>query len=204
MPVEDRTPVDPADPSTVVFAPAADTDVAEVTALVQSAYRGDASRRGWTTEADFLEGQRVDEAMVREVLEDPDAIILTARMDRRLVGCCELRSHDPDAGTSEDGTSAPTVTTPGAYLGMFAVEPTLQASGLGRRILAEAEARVREMWSARRLVITVIGVREELIAWYERRGFRLTGRTTPFPYEDQRFGVPLRDDLEFVELEKIL
>lgn len=180
----------------VVFDTATVDDVDDVAVLVQSAYRGDASRQGWTTEADFLSGQRVDREMVLEILGDPDAMILVGRIDGRLVGCCELRSHDPDP-ERPTGTAA-------AYLGMFAVDPTIQASGLGRVILTEAEDRVRRRWSAERLVITVIGVRTELIAWYERRGFRLTGVTAPFPYEDQRFGVPLRDDLEFVELEKAL
>lgn len=215
----DRDPVaGPADASTVVFALATDSDVTDVANLVQLAYRGDASRQGWTTEAGFLEGQRVDEDMVREILDEPDAMILVARIDGRLVGCCELRSHDRaddlddtlDAGDSLDavrgvvdhlGSDRRPVA---AYLGMFAVDPAIQASGLGRIILAEAESRVRRRWDAQSLVITVISLRTELISWYERRGFRLTGATAPFPYEDQRFGVPLRDDLEFVELEKRL
>lgn len=191
----------PTDSSRVTFSLATDTDVAEVTALVQSAYRGDESRQGWTTEAGFLEGQRVDEDMVREILDEPDPIILLARVDGRLVGCCELRPHEGDDAEADDPGG---VAVPSAYLGMFAVDPTIQASGLGRVILGAAEDRVRELWGARRLVIWVIGVRRELIAWYERRGFGLTGGTEPFPYDDERFGVPLRDDLEFVELEKML
>lgn len=181
------------EPPAVVFSSATADDVTEIASLVQSAYRGDDSRQGWTTEADFLEGQRVDEPMVREILDHPDAMILTARIDGRLVGCCELRLHD----AADEAVRS-------AYLGMFAVDPGLQAAGMGRRILAEAERRVIERWAAKRLVITVISVREELISWYERRGFHLTGVTLPFPYDDQRFGLPLREDLEFVELARDL
>lgn len=198
------------EPPAVVFASATDDDVTEIASLVQSAYRGDDSRQGWTTEADFLEGQRVDEPMVREILIDHDAMILTARIDGRLVGCCELRLHDSTESTepasqSDDGADVGAdEAVRSAYLGMFAVDPGLQAAGMGRRILAEAERRVIERWAAKRLVITVISVREELISWYERRGFHLTGVTLPFPYDDQRFGLPLREDLEFVELARDL
>lgn len=161
--------------------------VGEIVDLVQSAYRGEASRQGWTTEADILDGQRVDADMVEEILANDDAAILTLRSHGQLVGCCELRRQPHDTVT---------------YLGMLAVLPGLQASGLGRMILEEAERIAARHWSATQMAITVIESRHELIAWYERRGYVRTGETGEFPYGDERFGIPLRDDLRFVSLKR--
>lgn len=91
-----------------------------------------------------------------------------------------------------------------AYFGMFAVSPDLQGAGLGKVIIAEAERIVREAWGARQMHMTVISVRDDLIAWYERRGYRRTGRMTPFPYGDERFGIPRRAGLRFELLVKEL
>jgi ribosomal protein S18 acetylase RimI-like enzyme len=162
-------------------------DVPVLVPLVESAYRGDASRAGWTTEADILQGQRTDAEGVAAVITDPRSRLMVVERDGDLVACCQLE-HRGEA----------------AYFGMFAVRPELQGAGLGKRIIAEAERRVRELWGVREMHMTVISVREELIAWYERRGYRRTGRTTPFPYGDERFGVPQRDDLEFELLVKPL
>ncbi|MEV4423848.1 GNAT family N-acetyltransferase [Streptomyces sp. R-07] len=162
-------------------------DVPALVPLVESAYRGDASRGGWTTEADLLQGQRTDPEGVAAVITAPDSRLLVVERDGELVACCQLE-HRGEA----------------AYFGMFAVRPELQGAGLGKQIIAEAERRVRELWGAREMHMTVISVREELIAWYERRGYRRTGRTTPFPYGDERFGLPQRDDLEFELLIKPL
>ena len=86
---------------------------------------------------------------------------------------------------------------------MFAVDPAEQAgSGLGKRVLAEAERIAREEWRCRAMRMTVIVQREELIAWYGRRGYRRTGDYQPFPYGDERFGIPRRDDLRFEVLLK--
>jgi GNAT superfamily N-acetyltransferase len=87
---------------------------------------------------------------------------------------------------------------------MFAVSPALQGAGLGKVIIAEAERLARETWDAEEMHMTVISVREDLIAWYERRGYRRTGEMTPFPYGDERFGLPQRDDLQFELLTKPL
>ncbi|MFJ8294468.1 GNAT family N-acetyltransferase [Streptomyces sp. NPDC094447] len=162
-------------------------DVPALVPLVESAYRGDASRGGWTTEADILQGQRTDPEGVAAVITAPDSRLLVVERDGGIVACCQLE-HRGEA----------------AYFGMFAVRPELQGAGLGKQIIAEAERRVRELWGAREMHMTVISVRGELIAWYERRGYRRTGRMTPFPYGDERFGLPQRDDLEFELLVKPL
>ncbi|MEU8932416.1 N-acetyltransferase [Streptomyces sp. NPDC048409] len=171
----------------LTFRDATDADVDALVALIESAYRGDASRAGWTTEADILEGQRTDPEGVLQVVKAPDATLLTVERDGRTVACCQLEHR---------GTHA--------YFGMFAVSPALQGGGLGKSVIAEAERRARQDWGATEMHMTVISVREDLIAWYERRGYRRTGRMTPFPYGDERFGIPQRADLQFELLVKPL
>ncbi|WP_327386956.1 GNAT family N-acetyltransferase [Streptomyces sp. NBC_01207] len=169
------------------FRSAVETDVPELVELVESAYRGDASRAGWTTEADYLDGQRTDPDGVRAVIAAPDGVLLVVERAGELVACCQLEHRDDHV-----------------YFGMFAVRPGLQGAGLGKEILAEAERRARETWGAKEMRMTVVHVREELIAYYERRGYRRTGEMSPFPYGDERFGVPLRNDLAFELLVKSL
>ncbi|MFI0239091.1 GNAT family N-acetyltransferase [Streptomyces sp. NPDC016845] len=169
------------------FRAATEADVDALVALIESAYRGDDSRAGWTTEADILEGQRTDSQGVLDVLHHADSRLLAVERDGGLVACCQLE-HRGDH----------------AYFGMFAVSPALQGAGLGKVIIAEAERTARETWGVREMHMTVISVREELIAWYERRGYRRTGKMSPFPYGDERFGVPQRADLEFELLIKPL
>ena len=169
------------------FRHATDADVDALVALIESAYRGDASRAGWTTEADILEGRRTDPEGVLEVIKSPDSRLLTVEQDGRIVACCQLENRGGHA-----------------YFGMFAVSPALQGAGLGKIVMAEAERQARATWGVTEMHMTVISVREDLIAWYERRGYRRTGRMTPFPYGDERFGVPQRDDLQFELLVKPL
>ncbi|MFD8224152.1 GNAT family N-acetyltransferase [Streptomyces massasporeus] len=171
----------------LTFRDAIDADVDELVALIESAYRGDDSRAGWTTEADILEGQRTDPEGVLEVIKSPDSRLMAVEREGRIVACCQLE-HQGDH----------------AYFGMFAVSPLLQGEGLGKVIIAEAERQARATWGVREMQMTVISVRDDLIAWYERRGYRRTGRMTPFPYGDERFGVPQRDDLQFELLVKEL
>lgn len=164
-------------------------DVPALVDLVESAYRGERSRDGWTSEADLLDGQRVDPTMLTELLAQPDTTVMLAEAadDGQPVACYELvRTEGGDA-----------------YFGMFAVRPKRQGGGLGKQVLAHAE-RVAAERGCGHVRMTVIRQRGDLIAWYERRGYRRTGAAEPFPYGDERFGVPKRPDLEFVELVKEL
>ena len=162
-------------------------DIEPVVALVESAYRGSSGERGWTTESSLLDGQRTDALAVEDLLHRPHCHVLLAELDGRLVASCHVERQG-DA----------------AYFGMFAVDPLLQAGGLGKLVLARAEHLARAEWGCTVMRMTVIEQRGELIAWYERRGYRLTGDYEPFPYGDERFGVPLRDDLRFAVLLKQL
>lgn len=152
---------------------ASEADVPALVALVNSAYRGEASRQGWTTEADLLGGTRTDEATLRAVLRDPASVILTCRdpADGTLLGSFHLEA----CGDFLD-------------LHMLAVRPDQQARGVGKRLLAAAEEHARHLKS-RFLRMTVLDGRPELLAYYERRGYRHTGATEPFP-EGEAFGVP--------------
>jgi ribosomal protein S18 acetylase RimI-like enzyme len=156
--------------------------------LVESAYRGESSRAGWTTEADLLDGQRTDLQEVEELLRDPAVVIALSFDGDALVGCVKVRA----AGT---GVS---------HIGMFAIDPRRQSRGIGSALLREAERVAREEQAAVRVEMTVIEQRLELLAWYARRGYRPTGATEPFPYDNARFGMPRRDDLRFVVLAKEL
>lgn len=171
------------------FRPATPTDVDAVVALVESAYRGDVSRQGWTTEADLLDGRRTGADDVLACIDRPRSVVLLAEGvtegSHDLLGCAHV--------AEEDG---------GGYFGMFSVRPSLQGAGVGKRLLAEAERLVFEDWRMPVMRMTVIDVRDELIAFYERRGYRRTGVHKPFPYGDARFGLPKRDDLRFEVLEK--
>jgi ribosomal protein S18 acetylase RimI-like enzyme len=173
------------------FRAATKADIDAIVALTESAYRGDASRVGWTTEADLLDGQRTDAREVAELIANPYVRLLLAERDGELLASCVVeRLSGEHAG---DG-----------YFGMFSVRPDAQGNGTGRALLAEAERIARDEWQARAMRMSVIDVRNELIAWYERRGYRRTGEYKPFPYGDPRFGIPKRDDLRFEWLVKEL
>ncbi len=167
-------------------------ELAEVADLVNAAYRGEGGQVGWTSEAGIVDGRRTTLSALREDLAAANrASILTLREDGRLLACLRL-----ELSYAADGQ-------PVCYVGMLAVHPCAQDRGLGRALLRRAED---AGWSAgaRAARMTVVSIRQSLIGWYERQGYRRTGETQQFPYEDARFGTPLRPDLEFVVLEKQL
>lgn len=164
------------------------SDIPALHALVESAYRGEASRAGWTTEADLLDGQRTDAEDLADILADPGQGLLTAWDGDVLVGCILIARRGEGIG----------------YFGMLSVSPALQNAGLGRRLVGTAEQAMADRFGARRVRISVIPQRDTLIAWYERLGYAATGETLPFPYGDTRFGLPKRDDLSFIVMEKAL
>jgi ribosomal protein S18 acetylase RimI-like enzyme len=168
--------------------PAVEADHAEIIALVNLAFRGTGPSASWNLEAGVLEGSRLDKSLLREELTaKPASFLLTHRdgVNGILLGTVWLEP-------GENGVWG---------LGLLTVRPDLQNRHLGRALLAASEDFARER-GARRITMTVLNVRETLIAWYERRGYTLTNETRPFPYGDERYGRPLRDDLHFVVLEK--
>jgi ribosomal protein S18 acetylase RimI-like enzyme len=174
-------------PAGLVCRAAGTADAPAIVALVESAYRGESSRAGWTTEADLLDGRRTDSVDVLALIGASDSRIVLLERDGDLIACAHIERH-----------------ADWCYFGMFSVRPRLQGAGIGDALLRECERVAREQWSLRQLRMSVIWVREELIAWYRRRGYVLTGERKPFPYGDARFGLPRRDDLEFIVLAKDL
>lgn len=167
---------------------AAPADIPVLHRLIESAYRGEASRAGWTTEADLLDGQRTDPDDLAAILADPGQAFLSAWQGEELVGCVLIADRGEGTG----------------YFGMLSVSPMLQGGGLGRRLVEAAHAEMARRYGALRVRISVLPQRDTLIAWYERLGFARTGETLPFPYGDLRFGLPKRDDLYFLVLERRL
>lgn len=174
-------------PLAETFRTATPDDIPALVALVTAAYRGDTSRAGWTTEADLLDGDRIAPEVLHADLLRPRSRVVLVEGETGLQACAHV--------AEEDGAG---------YFGMFAVRPDLQGGGLGKRVLAACEGIARDEWQLPVMRMTVIDVRDELIAFYERRGYRRTGVFKPFPYGDARFGLPKRQDLRFEVLEKSL
>ena len=168
------------------FRNAVAADIPAIVALVESAYRGEVSRAGWTTEADFLAGQRIDAEGVAADIGKTGSVIVLAEQNGQLLACCHLENIGEVC-----------------YFGMFSVAPHLQGDGIGKQLMQEAE-RMALAWQCTAMEMTVIDIRDELIAFYERRGYARTGIKKPFPYGDARFGLPLREDLRFEVLRKDL
>ncbi len=164
---------------------AAINDIPELVSLINSAYRGDASKKGWTTEADLLGGVRTDEEMLTDMMQKKGSVILKySDAANTIVGCVYLQQRDAKL-----------------YLGMLTVSPDIQSRGIGKQLLAAAtEYALQQHCGA--IFMTVISLRIELIAWYERHGYKKTGEMRPFP-SDTKFGVA-RQPLEFAVLEKSL
>lgn len=172
----------------IEFTQADESHVDDLVALVNSAYRGDSSRQGWTTEADLLDGQRVDADGISDLITKEDSVVVVAEDDDtgKLLGCVHLEKQGAQC-----------------YLGMLTVDPGLQNKGIGKMLVEEAEA-FAQFWDCTEIAITVISVRKELLAWYEGLGFKATGEKKPFPYGDERFGLPKVQNLEFLVLVKKL
>ena len=173
-----------------LLSPYQDHELADIAVLVNSAYRGELAQKGWTSESYLLGGQRTDEASLRaDLAASPGSTILTLR--------------DEDGAKPHASVWIEPAGDDAWYVGMVTVSPLRQAGGIGRTMLEAAEAHARAQ-GGKSMKMTVISVRDTLIAWYERRGYALTGETQPFPYGDERFGVPQRDDLHFVVMAKAL
>lgn len=147
-----------------IFSKAEIQHAESLVALINSAYRGDASRVGWTTEADLLDGRRTDREQILQLLADADSMILLCRRGDELLGCVHLHN----------GGDA-------VHLGMLAVSPPLQSLGIGKRLLRAAESEAAAAWGSRRFAMSVISLRSELIAFYQRQGYRRTGISEAFP-----------------------
>lgn len=169
------------------FSIATAKDADELNLLVNSAYRGESSKKGWTTEADLLGGQRTDADLLRGIIADDKNKVVIGKNDQgQIISCVHL-----------------TLNEDGIYLGMLVTKPDIQGAGLGKQMMQESE-RLAKSWNYNRIYMSVIDVRTELIAFYERRGYKRTGQTKAFPYGDEKFGLPKRDDLKFIVMEKFL
>jgi predicted N-acetyltransferase YhbS len=165
------------------FRIATERDIPALDKLVNSAYRGDSSRKGWTTEADLLDGIRTSETGLHEMMAKKNAVILIAE-ENEIDGCVYLEKQEDSL-----------------YLGMLTVKPDLQGKGTGAALMKASELKAKEM-GCNNIRMTVITVREELIAYYKRKGFKDTGERAPFP-TDPKFGIP-KQPLEFMVMEKHL
>lgn len=168
--------------------PAANRDVPAIVVLMNRAYRGSGAEAGWNSEADYIDGDRTTEVLLHEELAaKPKGTLLLWRRSQSVQGCVWLEPLGGDTW----------------YLGSLTIDPHLQNAGFGRQLLTASEDWVRER-GGREIRMTVVNVRDSVLAWYARRGYRATGETEPFPYDDARFGIPKRSDLSFVVLQKQL
>lgn len=173
--------------TTLNFREATTADIPALIPLITAAYRGSASRVGWTSEADLIDGARVNAEALEATLAQPRSLILLAERNGQLVACAHVAD---DHGTGS--------------FGMFSVDPAQQGGGIGKIVIDEAENHAAREWGVTVMRMSVIDVREELIAFYERRGYVRTGIKKPFPYGDKTVGIPKRNDLRFEILEKSL
>jgi ribosomal protein S18 acetylase RimI-like enzyme len=161
-------------------------DIPGLVKLINSAYRGDESRKGWTTEADIIEGElRTDESVLSAMLIRKVSVILKYILHDEICGCVHLEDQNGKL-----------------HLGMLSVSPSMQGKNIGKKLLSAAEEYALEN-NLTAIVMSVISLRHELIAWYEKHGYKKTGETKPFPSDDNKFGSP-KQPLDFVIMEKSL
>lgn len=172
----------------IEFRQAKKDDGAKIAALINSSYRGESSQAGWTTECHLLGGLRTNEAAVLEIMERPFSnFILAFGLNSELLGCVHLER----------------ISDQNCYLGMLTVKPTSQSSGIGRLLLQKADLFAQQIFQSKVIEMTVITARDELIKWYERRGYKRTGKMVPFPVHPE-FGVLKVPFLEMEILSKEL
>jgi ribosomal protein S18 acetylase RimI-like enzyme len=168
-----------------MIAKAVAEDISALNTLINSAYRGEFSKKGWTTEAYLLEGGRTTEAELLDIIQDTSNTLLKYSDNGKIIGCVLLKVKANEL-----------------YLGMLTVSPDLQNSGVGKKLLQQAEVFAAEI-QLPKIIMTVISVREELIAWYKRNGYVDTGAREPFPVSDV-FNPTTQEPLEFMVLEKVI
>lgn len=160
-------------------------DISSLNKLINSAYRGESSKKGWTTEANLLEGSRTTEAELVEIIANTNNTLLKFTENNKILGCVLLIEKEHQL-----------------YLGMLTVLPQIQNSGIGKKLLNQAEIHAKAL-GLPKIVMTVISLREELIAWYKRHGYIDSGVREPFPVSDVHIPI-LHTPLEFIVLEKII
>ncbi len=160
-------------------------DISTLNSLVNSTFRGESSRKGWTTEADLLDGIRTDEKLLKDAMNEKSTTFLKYVEADNILGMVMLKNQENKL-----------------YLGMLTVAPDLQGGGIGKKLLYAAEDFAKKK-QLPKIVMTVISVRQELIDWYKRHGYILTGETQPFPINNPDFGLP-KQFLEFIVMEKHL
>lgn len=161
-------------------------DAASIAALVNAAYRGESSKQGWTTEANILNGHRTNASEIQQLIEAENSKIIVCIQDSNLIGSIHLHKIDCSV-----------------HFGMFAVKPSLQNLNVGKQLLAEAEFFAKKSWQAQKFVMLVITVRDELIAFYERRGYKRTGMLQKFPINPELW-MPKVEGLKLERLEKLV
>lgn len=160
-------------------------DIPFLLKLINSAYRGESARKGWTHESDLVDGDiRTDAGSLKEMIQNPNAVILKYTLSQEIAGCVYLEKQERKM-----------------YLGMLSVSPDIQAQGIGKKLLRASEEHAKKL-NCTTIEMTVISVRDRLIAWYERNGYHKTGETKPFP-DDGRFGKPIQP-IEFIVMKKKL
>ena len=192
------------------FRYARQSDTPSLVALIERAYRGEDTAGNWNSEAHLLKGPRTNDEEISTLIAREDSRFIIAEAGGRLAGCCLVQGLDDPTrnwssadGPVDSGAASPAATAVNAaYFGMFAIDPGIHGGGIGKTLIAEAERRVQELWGANQMVMTVINLRTALIEWYQRRGYRLTGATLPFPFSDTT-GETTRD-FHLVEMRKDL